>query len=82
MFEDLEMYYVLISALLSFLCSLKYKLFKINILHVCGIHHWLYEDFFSQNFLKLKRMIFLICFLKNDTGAHVHQISIQKTNTN
>jgi hypothetical protein len=41
---------------LSFLCSLNYKLFDIDILH-CGINYWLYEDFFQKN-VKLKNMIF------------------------
>jgi hypothetical protein len=27
-----------------FFCSLKYKVFEINILHVCGTHYWLYAD--------------------------------------
>jgi hypothetical protein len=57
------------------LCSLKYKIFKINILHVCGIING-YMQICFHNFLRLKNMIF--DYLKNEiTCAHVHQIFVR-----
>jgi hypothetical protein len=46
-FEDLNIY-TLRSTRLSFLCSQKYKIFKIDILYVCGISHWLDSELFRN----------------------------------
>ena len=43
---------------LLFLGIPSYKIFDIYILQVCGIHHWLQPDLFSDFFLKLINMFF------------------------
>jgi hypothetical protein len=49
---------ILRSTCLSVLCSSEYKVFDINILHVCGIHHWLHPEQKMHFYLKLANMIF------------------------
>ena len=39
--------------ILSFLCGSEYKVFKVNILHISGIQHWLHSGCFSI-FLKTR----------------------------
>jgi hypothetical protein len=60
---------------LLILCNQKYKVFETDILHVCGINHWLHPDFF----LKLVNDIFE---KKNETTRSVvlgaKKISSQK----
>ena len=45
-------------------CSLKYKIFEVDFLHVCGIHHWLHLKFFHY-FFKLVN-IYLIFMQKKE----------------
>lgn len=44
-----------------FLCSSKYKLFPIDILHLCGIHQRLHSDLLSEFFETSK---YDFCFFK------------------
>jgi hypothetical protein len=55
---------ILTSSLFSFLRNLEYNFFGIDILHVCGMHHFLYSEFLKLN---------IHDFLKEGiTGVHVH----------
>jgi hypothetical protein len=52
-FEDLKIY-ILIFTRLSFLCSKKYKVFGIDILHVCEINYWIHLETFFNFFESLR----------------------------
>ena len=61
-FGDLKIC-ILRSKLLSFLCRTVYRVFELDFLQVCGIHHWLHLRIFSQ-FLKTCKYCFRF-FLKH-----------------
>jgi hypothetical protein len=65
--------YIQFCHFLSFLCSSEYKVFEIDFLHVCGIHHWLYADLFSE-FFETQKYVF--DFLNEISGVYLHQISV------
>jgi len=64
LFCDLKSLYYR-STILSFFCSSKYTLFQIEILHVCGTHHWLHPDLFLE-FFETQKYDFLYFFKKRD----------------
>jgi len=49
---------ILTSTIFSCLCSSKYILFRIEILPICGIHHWLRHDLFLV-FFETQKYVFL-----------------------
>jgi hypothetical protein len=57
-FGDLNIYTYSDPHVLSFFCSQKYKVFKIDILHVCGINHWLHPEK-NSNFFGTRKCDFL-----------------------
>ena len=55
-FKDLKMF-ILRSTHYSFLCSSKYRIFNVDFLYGCGIHHCLHPGFFL-NFFKAHNCFF------------------------
>jgi hypothetical protein len=60
-FEDLKIY-ILRFTYLSFLCTQNYKVFEIDILHICGINYYLHLDVFHI----LRTCKYDFQFLKNN----------------